>query len=588
MPSLPPFLRPSVTEGRAAVRARWALASTCSRGPTATALFASILAVLLIALAVPVEGAPGVETGPRLAWVRQFGTSGIDWAERVTADATGVYVAGWSAPSYDGPYTGYVRKYTHDGVELWARNVTATGNVSVRDVTVDATGAYIAGWTDGDLQGQGSSGTRYAFIRKYSTDGDELWTRQFGAPRSAGDGAWALTARAGAIYVAGATWGTFAGQTSAGSADAFVRKYTADGDEVWTRQFGMSGNDAARAIVADATGIYVAGSVETGGMMLAFVQKYTQDGEKGWWDQFGFNLANIAWGVATDSSGVYVAGSAEVMVSEGGAGFLRKYTFDGKEIWSREDWDLDWLRGVATGPTGVFTSGTWRGQGDFVQEYDADGTIVWTLFVDTPGDLFYWGDVDVHPTGIYLTGIRWGAFPGQSSAGGVDAYLAKIVVPGGSVVPGSVDLGEVEIGRSATANMTIASTGTAPLTVTNVTLAGGIAGFSLPSPPALPLVVPSGSSVNVTVAFSPSSAGLAEDILRITTDDPAANLTEVALRGTGVPSATSRSLGGLLVWAGIVAGSVAAVAVVAYAVRRRRGTRRDAGGDDEAFHERTS
>ncbi len=85
------------------------------------------------------------------------------------------------------------------------------------------------------------------------------WTRQFGGSSIAQDQAWGISVDASGIYVFGETWGTLPGQTSAGSVDAFVRKYDADGTEVWTRQFGSSSGDQPFGISVDASGIYVAG-----------------------------------------------------------------------------------------------------------------------------------------------------------------------------------------------------------------------------------------------------------------------------------------------------------------------------------------
>ena len=64
-----------------------------------------------------------------------------------------------------------------------------------------------------------------------------LWTRQFGT--SGYDFARAVAVDPeGNVYVAGRTEGALPGQVSSGDFDAFVRKYDRDGDEVWTRQFG--------------------------------------------------------------------------------------------------------------------------------------------------------------------------------------------------------------------------------------------------------------------------------------------------------------------------------------------------------------
>ena len=77
------------------------------------------------------------------------------------------------------------------------------------------------------------------------------WMRQFGTPFV--DHASAVTTdRAGDIYVAGATNGTFSGQIRAGGTqDAYVQKFDPSGKAIWTRQFGSIGDDWARAVAVD-------------------------------------------------------------------------------------------------------------------------------------------------------------------------------------------------------------------------------------------------------------------------------------------------------------------------------------------------
>ena len=105
-----------------------------------------------------------------------------------------------------------------------------------------------------------------AFLRKYGADGTELWTQQFGHERHdeilgvAVDGS-------GSVYVSGYTDASFEGYSNPGGRDAFIRKYDPDGNVVWTRQFGSGSaaggqpNDKALDIALDASGnIYVSGS----------------------------------------------------------------------------------------------------------------------------------------------------------------------------------------------------------------------------------------------------------------------------------------------------------------------------------------
>jgi hypothetical protein len=66
--------------------------------------------------------------------------------------------------------------------------------------------------------------------------GEIDWIRQFGSPTSLwGDFAEAVAADGDDVFVAGYTYGALPGQISSGSADAYVRKYDAAGNELWTR-----------------------------------------------------------------------------------------------------------------------------------------------------------------------------------------------------------------------------------------------------------------------------------------------------------------------------------------------------------------
>ncbi|MGH9038425.1 MAG: hypothetical protein ACRD0O_21930, partial [Acidimicrobiia bacterium] len=76
------------------------------------------------------------------------------------------------------------------------------------------------------------------------------WTRQFGT-RAAEEALGVTIDPAGAAYVVGWTFGTLPGQVSAGTVDAFIRKYDPTGGELWTRQFGSWERDFARAVAAD-------------------------------------------------------------------------------------------------------------------------------------------------------------------------------------------------------------------------------------------------------------------------------------------------------------------------------------------------
>jgi hypothetical protein len=100
---------------------------------------------------------------------------------------------------------------------------------SANDVALDSAGnLYVVGTiTKGPVE-------RRAFVRKYGSDGNELWTRQFGIQYF--DEAFGVAlAGEGNLYVGGST-GSLPSQASGQiRQDAFVRKYDSDGNELWTR-----------------------------------------------------------------------------------------------------------------------------------------------------------------------------------------------------------------------------------------------------------------------------------------------------------------------------------------------------------------
>jgi hypothetical protein len=405
------------------------------------------LAVLLVSSALPPPA-----SAQTIEWTRQFGSSTNDVAQAISVDASGVYVAGYTEGTLPGQTSAgfgdaFVRKFDVAGTELWTRQFGSPNHDEASGIAVAASGVYVAGWTVRSLPGQTSAGGfSDAFVRKYDVNGNEMWTRQFGT--AALDQALAVDADASGVYVAGVTVGTLPGQTSAGFGDAFVRKYDADGNEVWTRQFGSSSSDQAFGVSVGASGVYVTGP--TGGALPGqissgfggdFVRKYDADGNEVWTRQFGSSNFDVARGISVDASGIFLAGQAlAALPGQTSAGeldaFVRKYDADGNEVWTRQFGSplLDEAPAVDADASGVYvtgvTVGTLPGQASaggadaFVRKYDADGNEVWTRQFGSSNSDEALG-VSVDASGIYVAGRTFGTLLGQSSAGEVDAYVVK-------------------------------------------------------------------------------------------------------------------------------------------------------------------
>ena len=86
------------------------------------------------------------------------------------------------------------------------------------------------------------------FLTKFNSDGEKLWTKLIGS--SAADVVWGITTGLdGSIYLSGFSEGNLDGQTNNGNWDAFISKFSVNGEKQWTKLFGSANPDFAGWIV---------------------------------------------------------------------------------------------------------------------------------------------------------------------------------------------------------------------------------------------------------------------------------------------------------------------------------------------------
>lgn|GEM_PF-1257924 len=374
---------------------------------------------------------------PTLEWLVQFGTNNSEFSYDVCADDSGIFVAGeigWDC---------FLEKYDSSGNQLWARQFGTPPRDYARGVCTDGSGVYVAGYTDGAFPGQTPAGGRDLFLRKFDAEGNELWTRQFGS--STYDYGFGVAADSSGIYVAGFTFGTLPGEIPKGSYDACLIKYDADGNQLWARQFGTSGSDMALAVCADDSGVYVSGHTygtlgdQSFGGIDVFVRKYDADGKDLWTTQLGTWSTDYSYAIAADASGIYAAGYTYYYGpgSFGGTDmYLSKLDREGELLWTRQygTSQNEFCHGVSAYASrvyvGGYTYGAFPGQEQkgnfdaFLISYDADGNQLWTIQYGTPAQ-DEGRAVCAVSSAVYTAGHTYGVFPGQIPKGYLDGFLAK-------------------------------------------------------------------------------------------------------------------------------------------------------------------
>lgn len=278
--------------------------------------------------------------GKRL-WIRQLGTADSDYAYSITSDKDGnAYVAGYTYAGLEratnaGGADFFIAKYDANGNKLWVKQMGTASDDIAYSVSVDKDGnAYVTGCTGAGFDGNINLGNRDVFLVKFDTNGNKLWSRQEGTPLW--DEAWAVTTdKDGNAYIAGYTGAGMDGNKSHGAFDAFVIKYGTNGNKLWSRQIGTSENDYARAVAVDAEGnAYIAGYTEGGaagmpgsGASDVFTAGVDSNGKRLGLYQTGTASGDYAFGIAVDDSrNIYMAGEtaaglAETEASAGQGGY---------------------------------------------------------------------------------------------------------------------------------------------------------------------------------------------------------------------------------------------------------------------------
>jgi len=197
-------------------------------------------------------------------WTHEFSLTGNEGANGVAVNSTGVYVVGEAAGVFpnanvdsSGFFNFWVRKYDANGKEQWTSQFGPGQHM--RAAAVDGTGVYAVGnMGGGALPGQTSSGGYDAFAKKYDLNGNPLWARQFGT--GASDIPYGAGSDGSGVFLVGNTLGILPGQTSSGGYDAYIRKYDTSGNDLWTLQFGRTSDDRATGVAANSSGVYISGN----------------------------------------------------------------------------------------------------------------------------------------------------------------------------------------------------------------------------------------------------------------------------------------------------------------------------------------
>lgn len=331
-----------------------------------------------------------------------------------------------------------------------------SNRLRINATAIDSQGnLYLAGSTYGILpfvshfthQSQ-LSGETDGFIIKLNAVGEVLWGTYFGGSGEDGISSMAVDGN-NHLYVSGTTNSTTGiadtgsyQPSLAGGIDAFLAKFTADGEKIWGTYYGGVLNDGAESyagtgIVTDDSGhIYICIGTNNSGMATTgafqtvpahnsynnMIAKFDNLGHLLWSTYYGGSNYSEVNAIAINTTGLYVAGFTQCMSQPAdlyfgtpGAhkpepsgcadAFLSKFDFDGQRLWSTyyggetpadivkgnnlKCFDNDvYLSGYTASNTNIATTGAYQENREsaytpFLVKFTEDGVRLWGTYCGT-------------------------------------------------------------------------------------------------------------------------------------------------------------------------------------------------------------
>lgn len=256
----------------------------------------------------------------------------------------------------------YIHKLDSSGNLIWIRQFGGISGEQALSVTTDISGnVYVTGifgdtvdFDPGPATANLVAEVGDAFILKLDSSGNFIWAKQIEGVYLQ-KGLSITTDNNGNVLTSGIFEnttdfdpGTGVNNLTSVVLDGFVLKLDSNGNFIWARQIGGTGNDYATSLITDTVGnVYVTGHENDYSNM--FIRKFDEDGNLMWTDNIAATISGFSNSITIDPNGdLYTTGQfygtadfdpgtgVTNLLSNNTDIFILKLTSDGEFIWVKQ------------------------------------------------------------------------------------------------------------------------------------------------------------------------------------------------------------------------------------------------------------
>ncbi|MBN2519363.1 MAG: T9SS type A sorting domain-containing protein [Bacteroidales bacterium] len=336
-----------------------------------------------------------------IEWQKCIGGSGNEfWITSVNQTIDEGFIITGTTESLDGDVNNnhggtdaWIVKFDANGDTIWTKSIGGSGYEQVGSIQQTTDSGYILAVRttsiDGDVSG--NHGGDDAWIVKFDANGDTLWTKSFGG--SGYEFASSISQTLDEGYIMAMTTSSMDGDVinNHGDKDAWIVKLDANGDILWTKCLGGTGSEDVHSIKQTTDGDYIlaTGSTSNNGDVIgnhggsdAWIVKLNANGDILWTKCLGGTGDETAVSIQQTKDNNYIVGCDISDANRDNNAWIVKLNSNGDILWTKYLYKsgFDFARSVQETIDGsyILSGYSFLNNNAFLVKLDINGDTLWT------------------------------------------------------------------------------------------------------------------------------------------------------------------------------------------------------------------